>query len=88
MEGSRRCRFLKKECGLVDNWFSATVPTDAREHRKCRSCWQTLRNKYDRKGLYGSKENNDDNNKTTQGDLNMQKKAVKARSVEGKEGIR
>jgi hypothetical protein len=82
MEGSRRCPFLKKEYGLVVNWFSATVPTDVRERR---SCWQTLRNNYDRKGLYGSKQNNNDNNKTTQGDLNMQKKAEKATSVEGKE---
>jgi hypothetical protein len=48
-----------------------------------------LRNNYDRKGLYCSKQNNnDDNNKTTQGHLNMQKKAEKGRSVEGKEGIR
>jgi len=88
MEGSRCCRFLKKECGLVVNWFSATVPTDVRERRKCRSCWQTLRNNCDRKGLCGSKQNNNDNNKTTQGDLNMQKKAEKATSMEGKEGIR
>ena len=88
MEGSRRGRFLKKECGLVDNWFSATVPTDVRERRKCRSCWQTLRNNYDRKGFYRSKQNNNDDNKTTQGDLNMPKKAEKATSMEGKEGIR
>jgi hypothetical protein len=88
MEGSRRCRFLKKECGLVVNWFSATVPTDVRERRKCRSCWQILGNNYDRKGLYGSKQNNNDNNKTTREDLNMQKKAEKATSVEGKKGIK
>jgi hypothetical protein len=47
-----------------------------------------LRNKYDRKELYCSKQNNNDNNKTTQGDLNMQKKAEKAKSMERKECIR
>jgi len=88
MEGSRRCRFLKRNAALLTTGSALTVPTDVRERRKCRSCWQTLRSNCDGKGLYCSKQSNNDNSKTTQGDLNMQKKAKKAASMEGKEGIR